>query len=400
MKKKVLLLCAGHNDLGTIKALKKLGMYVIVTGYTPGLIGEKYADEYIKADYSQKESILSLAKELNIDAICPCCNDFGVYTASYVAEKLGLPGHDKYETALLLHNKEKFKAFAQKHQLPIPEFHSFQEKDSALLWAESCSYPLIIKPSDFFGGQGTTKVESKEEMSAAIEFAFEKSRNKIILAEEFIQGTQHGFCTFLQNQKVVAHCNNDEYSFYNPYRVEIDTFPASHQEKHEQTLIEVVEKIAATLQLQDGIFHLQYIERDGKPYIIEVMRRILGNLYFTPANLFCNISLDYWETRARCGLSCENFPKNQEREGFFAYKSVVAEENGIIDTIQIPSRYDKYVIDSLMIMKEGEEITDHSVEIIGFLFFVFSTQEEMLSFLVKEYQNDVVTIKKQEFLSQ
>ena len=92
--KKALLLCASHNDLGLIRALKKLGYYIIVTGNIPGQIGQKYADKYIKADYSDKELILEIAKREKIDAICQCCNDFGVYTAAYVAEKLNLPGYD------------------------------------------------------------------------------------------------------------------------------------------------------------------------------------------------------------------------------------------------------------------------------------------------------------------
>ena len=112
---KVLLLCASHNDLGLVYALRKLGYQIIVTGNIPGLIGEKYADVYIKADYSMKEKILEIAKREKVDAICACCNDYGVYTAAYVAEKLGLPGYDSYETTQLLHNKDKFKKFAKKN---------------------------------------------------------------------------------------------------------------------------------------------------------------------------------------------------------------------------------------------------------------------------------------------
>ena len=63
MVKKALLLCTSHNDLGLIRALRKLGYYIIATGNVPGLIGEKYVDEYIQADYSDKERILEIAKE-------------------------------------------------------------------------------------------------------------------------------------------------------------------------------------------------------------------------------------------------------------------------------------------------------------------------------------------------
>ena len=102
--KKALLLCASHNDLGLIWALKRLGYHILATGNLPGLPGEKHVDKYIQADYSDKELILNIAKNEKISAICHCCNDFGVYTAAYVAEKLGLPGYDSYNTTLILHN--------------------------------------------------------------------------------------------------------------------------------------------------------------------------------------------------------------------------------------------------------------------------------------------------------
>ena len=53
-KKRVLLLNAGHNDERLLRALKKLGCYVITTGNRPELPGHLMADEYIYGDYTDK----------------------------------------------------------------------------------------------------------------------------------------------------------------------------------------------------------------------------------------------------------------------------------------------------------------------------------------------------------
>ena len=37
MSQKVLLLCAGHNDLGLIWSLRRLGYYIIVSGNIAGV---------------------------------------------------------------------------------------------------------------------------------------------------------------------------------------------------------------------------------------------------------------------------------------------------------------------------------------------------------------------------
>ena len=98
--KKMLLLGGSHAEIPMIQAAKKMGYYVITSGNQADGLGHPYGDEYIKKDFSDKDAILQLAKEEQIDAICSGCNDFACLTAAYVAEKLGLPGHDSYETAI------------------------------------------------------------------------------------------------------------------------------------------------------------------------------------------------------------------------------------------------------------------------------------------------------------
>lgn len=387
-QKKILLLCGTHNDLGLIRSLRKLGVYLIQTGSIPNLVGEKFVDEYIQADYSDKELILQIAMEKQVDGICQCCNDYGVYTAAYVAEKLGFSGYDSQKTTLLLHNKEKFRALAQELSLPIPRFAPCTSKEAA----QNCdfSYPLMVKPSDASAGNGVLKVEQDKDFLQAIQNAFDISRNKTILIEEYIEGTQHGFCTFLRNQKVVATCSNNEYSILNPYRVELDTFPASNIGLVKESLIQAVETIAQKLQLCDGIFHLQYIMRENKAYIIEVMRRVLGNMYSVPANKLTNLDWDYWETRAKLGYSLEKFPQHTEEEGFFAYKAVLAPCNGVIDTMEIPVAYQPFLLDSFLLKGKGEEITRYDAQPVALLFFQFSCEKEMKGLLIDQYRNDLV----------
>ena len=391
--KKALLLCASHNDLGLIKALRKLGFYIIATGNVENLPGEKWVDKYIKADYSDQELILDIAKKEGIGAICPCCNDYGVYTAAYVAEQLGLKEYDSYETTCILHNKDRFKKFAEENGILSPISHSFICKEDALNAVENMEYPIIIKPTDASAGNGINKVENVRDASSAIEIAFSKSRLKKIVIEPFIKGTQHGFCTYLINKKVVACCTNNEYSILNPYRVEIDTYPATSWKLVYDILIEQIEKIADILQLKDGIFHLQYILKDGKPWIIEVMRRVLGNMYSVPANMLNGLDWDYWEVRARCGLGCKGFPNNVKQEGFYAYKTILANKNGIVQKINIPKKYEKYIFAEYLLHGQGDIIKDYKKEPIGFLFMMFADEEQMKAVLIDDYSCNLVEVQ-------
>ena len=89
MRKKILILNGSHSEATLILKAKELGYYVVTTGNNPSLMGHSFSDEYICADYSDKEAILDLVQNNGIDSIVSCANDFGVITASYVAGKMG-----------------------------------------------------------------------------------------------------------------------------------------------------------------------------------------------------------------------------------------------------------------------------------------------------------------------
>lgn len=228
MKKKLLILNGSHSDIPLIKAGKSLGYYVITTGNRPEMIGHTYADEYYCEDFSDYKKILKLAKQINIDAICACSNYFGAITASYVAEKLKLGGHDSFEKTLVLHHKNKFKEFAEKNKIQTPKARSYFSIEAAERDKHLFKYPIIVKPVDLTGGKGIRKVNNKEEYMEAIKSVWELSRIKTIVIEEFIERTQHSFSTFLVNQKVISYFNDNEYFYLNPYLVSTSGAPAKN----------------------------------------------------------------------------------------------------------------------------------------------------------------------------
>ncbi len=396
-QKRVLLLNASHNDERMLLALKKLNCYVITTGNRPQLPGHRLADEYVYGDYTDMEAMLSLAKEKQVDAVCPCCNDFGVITAAYVSEKLGFSGQDSYETTLTIHQKSRFKAFAkQLGGIRTPEATPFSHLEEALMWAASqkMSFPLIVKPVDLSAGNGIGRANTKEELMAQIKTAFQCSRKKEIVIEPWISGTQHGFCTFLMGQKVVAVCSNNEHSFINPYRVEVDTFPAKDVSLVQADLIFQVERMAQALHLSDGIFHLQYILHDGKAYILECMRRVLGNLYSVPAEgLGGGFSWDEWEVRAKCGFDLSAFPSSVPQEGFWAYRALIAQKNGVFQKIIVHPDLEKNCYDKKVLCFDRQTSTNYPPEPMAFLFFHFCTYEEMMEKMIDRYQEIQVVVQ-------
>lgn len=393
---RVMILQAGFNELGVIEALQKEGHQVIAIGNQPGLIGQQYVEEYICQDYSKQDEVLALAREKKIDRICACCNDTAVLTSVYVAEKLHLTGYDSVDSAAIIANKHLFKEFAKKNNVLTVPAESFEDICDAKAYVEKeVSYPLIVKPVDLSGGKGVARCDNQEEALRAIESAFEMSRSKHIVIEPFIEGSQHGFCTFLRNKRVIACCSNDELSVVNPYRVEIDLFPAENIETYQDILIAQAELIAERLELADGIFHMQYIESKGQIYIIEAMRRIIGNMYSIPASKANDFPWDDWEAKALIGSDCRKAPRKLESKGFFAYRAIIAPRDGILKEIKIDESVEKYIYDRIILQEPGAEIKNYKASTIGILFMKFSNRKEMQNIMVKQYNRIQAVVEGQ-----
>lgn len=378
MKKKLLVLNGTHSDIPLIQAGKKLGYYVITTGNNPTLIGHQYADEYIPADFSDYKLIASIAAEHKIDAVCSCANDFGAITASYVAEQLGLPGHDSFETTLVLHHKDKFKELSQRHNLRTPEAKGFHDESLALEYALSLNYPVIVKPIDLTGGKGISKAIAVEEKKAAIHKAFDMSPSKRIVVEQFIEGTYHSFSTFIVDQKCAFAFSDNEYFSSDPLCCITSAGPADKIESVHSILVEECEKLAKILNLKDGRLHLQYVmDAEGNPYVLEYTRRMSGDLYSYPVQRALGIDTPEWIVKAECGLNCKDCPKDIVQHGYVGRHCLRATRNGTIKNYSIDPELEKYIFNRVVWISPSLEITNYKAQRFGVIFFEFPSRDIM-----------------------
>lgn len=376
MQKRVLVPNGNYTDIRLIKAFKKMGFYVITSGNAPELLGHKYADEYVAHDYSDKEGMLELAKKLNIDYISACSNDFGVVTAAYIAEKMGLPGHDTFRAAQIIAEKDHFKRFAQENGLQVIPSHYFENFDDAYAFTQTAEYPLIVKPTDLGGGKGVTRINAPAEAADAIRYAFDLSKAKHIVIEPFIEGEQASFTGFLVKGKVVTYTSFNEFdAYHNQFLVGYTTSPANDMENVSKVMIEQTEKMAKLLNLADGIFHIQYRMWNGVPYIMECMRRCLGNYALRGASYLSGIEWEEWIAKSYCGMDCSDIPVHSDKDKNVAEYYIQVPHNGIVKNVRIDPIIDRYTYDSIMQWEPGMQVTNAKTAMLGFIFMDFPTRE-------------------------
>jgi len=376
-KKKLLILNGSHSEIPLIQSAKSLGFHVVTTGNNPELIGHRYADERCFADYSDPDAVLEIARKFNVDAVCSCCNDFGILTASYISEKLGFPGHDSYTTTKILHQKDLFKKYSMENDIPTPYAEGFDDVDKVLTSIKKRHFPLIIKPIDLSGGKGVSVIHSVEECPEAVNKSFSLSHAKRIVIEDFIEGTQHSFSTFIVKSRVVFYFSDNEYSYLNPFFVATSAAPAVNVHDVADDLIHAIENIARALSLKDGIFHIQYLYSNKKAYILEITRRCSGDLYPYPVDYSTGIDWAGWIVMAETGMDCSGFPAVTQK-GFCGRHCIMSPKNGIIKNVVIDKQIEKNIYDRLIWLKKGDRIDNYLADKAGVVLLKYDSMDEMM----------------------
>ena len=389
-KPRLLILNGSISEIPLIEQGKKLGYEVITTGNDSRLIGHPFADKYIPADYSDYNAILSLVNEYEIDRIVACANDFGVITASYVAEKKHWPGHDTYENACILHQKDRCKDLIQKLGIRTPISHAFDNREMAAQYVRSAEYPLIVKATDLTGGKGIMRADNLEEALIAIDNAFSCSRKKSIVIEPFIVGTQQSIDTFVIDGKVCASVSNDVFCPINPYLIQSEILPAAGIEAIQDELHRYIELICYTLGLVDGMFTLQYIVRDGKPYIIELMRRCLGNQFLTVAHAVSGFPFEEALVRAETGLDLSCLKWEKPIAPVAGHHGIMAPKNGVVKGYTIDPILEPFIFKRVNLLLQYDGIDNYMNQRIGYLYLKFPDHDVAID--IAKRLNDLIYV--------
>ncbi len=375
-KKKLLYLGGNHADIPLIKAAVNMGFYVITVGKNSKGLGHAYGNEYINEDFSDKEKILRIAAKLNVDYICPSCSDFAEITASYVCEKLGLPGHDTEEVSEIIHKKDLFREFCEKRGIKIPKFYNFVDIDQILKLEKQFRYPMIIKPVDLDSGKGIKKVNNFNELLKSSKEAFYLSRSNRIVIEEFIEGTRHATSLIVRNNEIEFIFIDDEQYYLNPYMVAAASSSYKINKYLTRVLKTEINKIIKLLNLVDGLLHVQFIVKKEEVYIIEACRRPPGEFYVKLVEYVTEIPYTEHIIKGYIGetelISVENTKKN-----YYIRQCIMADENGIIEGVYLDEYLKSKMVEKFYWNDIGSVINNYLSEKIGVIFLKFENIEEM-----------------------
>ncbi|QFR42550.1 ATP-grasp domain-containing protein [Sulfurimonas xiamenensis] len=271
--KNILLCDANFCVLPIVQSIMSKNHILSVVGSLLSDPAHHVADKSVPINYADVDLLHKHIIENKYDFIVPGCNDRSYLSLAEIAEKLNYSGFDKYETVLTVHHKDKFRAFAETKNYPVPKAVNDISKVNTL------NFPIIIKPVDSFSGKGTNRVETLQDVEKYWNEAKEFSKTGAVVAEEFVEGKLYSHSAFIKNKKIVVDFFVNEYCTVYPYQVNSSNVASELNQKIQDGLREWTEQFAQDLDLVDGLVHTQFISDNKTFSLIEIARRCPGDLY-------------------------------------------------------------------------------------------------------------------------
>lgn len=397
-KKKLMLLGGLRYLLPVIEAAHRHGIHVITVDYLPDNIAHKYSDEYHNVSIIDKDAVLALAQQLQIDGIMSFAVDPGVVAAAYTAEKMGLPFQCSYEAACILQDKSRFRKFLADNRFNVPNARGYSETDDALKDIDYFNWPVIVKPVDSAGSKGVTRVDDPADLPAAIAHALDCSPSRHYIIEDFLEldGYQSSTDVFTIEGDLV-HCPFSDQLFdksaINPYVPAIEIWPSTMPQAAQNELRSELQRLFKLLNCKTGIYNVEArLCKNGKAYIMEVSPRGGGNRIAELQRSASKINLIEAEMLKSLGLPMGKIG-DMELTDYWVNFILHSNRGGQFQRIDyLQDFFDRHVVEEAILVKKGDEIKPFTGanQSLGTIFLRFDTREELDQFV--ESPNDYITI--------
>lgn len=281
---KLMLLGGAMHQVPVIQKAKEQGIFTILCDYLPDNPGRQVADRYYCISSLDRESVLDIARQEQIDGILAYASDPAARTAAYVGEALGLKSNP-LQAVETLTNKARFRTFLRDHGFAVPKAYAFTDVESAMRTMQFVEGEFVIKPADASGSKGISKWCSndgvdrlREQVSAALEVSFGDE----VVVEEFIRrdGYQVAGDGFIVKGQLVFRCfGNSHFNErgVNPFAPISASFPSQHPPHVLDRVHETLQRMITEVGLQNGPLNFDIFVKGEDVYLMDIGPRNGGN---------------------------------------------------------------------------------------------------------------------------
>lgn len=277
--KTLAIIGASSYQLPLVEAAHRLGVKVICFSWPQRAVCKDVADKFFPVSIVEKEEIAEICQREGIDGVTTIATDVAVPTVAYVATKMGLIGNTEH-SAYICTNKFAMREALQKGGVNCPEFFLVKNQEEAVAAFRKLGAPVIIKPCDRSSSIAVTRVDSEEELLAALPKALDVAFCKAAVVERFIENAREISVEGISwegNYYPLAFTDKDTSGY--PHFVEIGQHqPALLTEEQKAAALEQVKLGVNALGIRYGASHPELmLAPDGKVYVTEIGGRMGGD---------------------------------------------------------------------------------------------------------------------------
>lgn len=261
-----------------VERAKEMGLRTLCFAWAEGAVCKDICDVFYPVSVLEKEQILRICRDEQIDGICTIASDAAAPTVAYVAEQMGLTGNS-YEAAVRANNKYAMREAFSHANIPCPKYVRVIGDWKLEIGNWDLELPLIVKPSDRSGSLAVTKVETEEALKPAIEKAIAASFAHEAMIEEYIDGREISVEMISCRGMHYALQITDKVTTGAPHFVELEHHQPSDLPAAMQThIFDITRRALDALGLTNGASHSEYkITKEGRIAVMEIGGRMGGD---------------------------------------------------------------------------------------------------------------------------
>lgn len=412
--KKLLILGGSKISCEIVNKAKEMGVFTAVTDWYPleKSPAKQIADEYFMTSTADIEAMVNLIRENNVDGVITGYTDSVLPYYADICKKAGIPSYGTREQLEILTDKTKYKKLCQEFNVPVIEEYDIKEADLETDKINNIKYPVLVKPADGSGAQGVFVCNNKDELKQKYKESLRYSRNKNILVERYLEGTEVTVFYLLDDGDIYLTGMANRHMKHNqegviPLPVAY-TFPSVHLEKYMKQTDENVKAMFRSLNMKDGMVFMQCIVQGGECVVYDIGYRLTGTLEYKLME--ATYGYDPLEMHIRFALTGDMSEKNLHNViepiwkqyacnvSFLMKPGSIKEIRGIEEIKQIPG-----VVDAVVAHGEGDTLTEESIgmlkQIMLRVFAIAEDEQELKNKLDTIYNTlEVISTEGQSLL--
>lgn len=344
-RKKVIVLGSGPIRIGQgiefdyasvhcVMALKKMDIETIIINSNPETVSTDFSTaDKLYFEPLTEEDVLNVINKEKPDGVML---QFGGQTAIKLAKFITAMGITIYGTSAsqidLSEDREKFDAFLEEMQIARPRGYGVMSVAEGQRIVETLGYPVIVRPSYVLGGQGMKICNIETDLVDYLKDAFRKDKKNPVLIDQYLVGTElevdaisdgHSILIpgIMEHIERAGIHSGDSMTVYPPQNVSEDILTQ---------IVTTTEKIALGLNIK-GMINIQYIEKAGRLYVIEVNPRASRTVPYI--SKMSSVPIVELATRVSMGQRLTDLGYG---EGLYKAPSLIAVKVPVFSTHKLP----------------------------------------------------------------